>query len=107
MFPPDLSRRRNDWLLPSRLDAEGYLSCCIATNGVSRTGFSLAAFDFRQLHKKSKTDRLKPVLLKSVLSRIAVNGRMADIAARDHVDHIFGDVSGVVGDALQILGDQD
>ena len=38
---------------------------------------------------------------------IAVDSGMAHVAASDHVDHVFGDIGGVVGDALQIFGYQD
>src|SRR6266550_5028299 len=36
-----------------------------------------------------------------------VGGRMANVASGDHVDHVFGDVGGVVSDAFQVLGHQD
>src|SRR6266404_796020 len=36
-----------------------------------------------------------------------VGGRMANVASGDHVDHVFGDIGGVVGDAFQVLRHQD
>ena len=35
-----------------------------------------------------------------------VEGGMADVAAGDEVNHVFGDIDGVVADALEILGDE-
>ena len=32
---------------------------------------------------------------------------MADVLALDEVDDVFGDVSGVVADALEVFGDED
>src|SRR5437588_11574604 len=37
----------------------------------------------------------------------AIDGRMADVLALDEVDDVFGDVGGVVADALEVLGDED
>src|SRR5579863_1857655 len=55
-----------------------------------------------------KPRRLKPALLKNrASSGIAVDRGMAHVASRDHVDHVFGDVRGVVGDAFEIFGHQD
>src|ERR1700693_687930 len=61
---------------------------------------------FRQVH-------LEPHRLKSVLLRIrgssgiAIHRRMTYVAPGDHVDHILGDVRGMIGDAFEILGYQD
>src|SRR6266705_5197744 len=37
----------------------------------------------------------------------AIDGGMADVLALDEVDDVFGDVGGVVADALEVLGDED
>ena len=37
----------------------------------------------------------------------AVQGWVADVAAGYEVDHVFGDVGGVVADALQVAGYKD
>src|SRR5258708_37603358 len=37
----------------------------------------------------------------------AVDGGVADVLALDEVDDVFGDVGGVVADALEIFGDED
>jgi hypothetical protein len=37
----------------------------------------------------------------------AVEGGVADVAAGDEVDYVFGDVDGVVADAFEVLGDED
>jgi len=37
----------------------------------------------------------------------AVYSVMSDILALDQVDDVFGDVGGVVTDALEVLGDED
>ena len=37
----------------------------------------------------------------------AVDGGVADVLALDDVDDVFGDVGGVVADALEIFGDED
>src|SRR6266566_9901315 len=36
----------------------------------------------------------------------AIDGGMADVLALDEVDDVFGDVGGVVADALEVLGDE-
>jgi hypothetical protein len=38
---------------------------------------------------------------------VPVGSRMAYVASGDHVDHVFGDIGGVVGDAFQVLRYQD
>src|SRR6266851_1855261 len=37
----------------------------------------------------------------------AVDGGVADVLALDDVDDVFGDVGGVIADALEVLGDED
>jgi hypothetical protein len=37
----------------------------------------------------------------------AVEGGVADVAAGDEVDHVLGDVGGVIADALEIFGHED
>ena len=37
----------------------------------------------------------------------AVDSRVADVLALDDIDYVFGDVGGVVADALEVLGDED
>jgi len=37
----------------------------------------------------------------------AVDDVVADVLALDEVDDVFGDVGGVVADALEVLGDED
>ncbi len=37
----------------------------------------------------------------------AVDGGVADVLALDDVDDVFGDVGGMVADALEIFGDED
>ena len=37
----------------------------------------------------------------------AVGGGVAHVMTFHHVDHVFGNVGGMIGNALQILGHQD
>src|SRR5580704_17093601 len=66
---------------------------------------------FRELRNNSQLLFLPPQKLGYITTfesrRIAVDGGMAHIAARDHVDHVLGNIGSVVGDALQIFGHQD
>jgi hypothetical protein len=40
-------------------------------------------------------------------SSTAVHGWVTDVLALDDVDYVFGDVGGVVADALEVFGDED
>src|SRR3977135_3525471 len=47
------------------------------------------------------------VYLGSFRGLSAVDGGVADVLALDDIDDVFGDVGGVVADALEVFGDED
>src|SRR5690348_2717010 len=68
-----------------------------ATAKANTTPAGETPFDkLRTSRRYEKTERLA-----------AVEGGVADVAAGDEVDDVFGDVGGVVADAFEIFGDHD
>src|SRR5687768_15311768 len=60
------------------------------------------------LRQEFSTQTKSTETCRAMLSRRRlVLGMVADVLAEHHEDRVLGDVGGVVGDALQVAGDQD